>query len=121
MRKSNKEAALTRKAIVAAAADHIRGAGIVEASVANVMTAAGLTHGGFYRHFRNKEQLVGLQPEDEESRSRWGGGWLSVDLPPRRANAHVPICRLRQRDRPGRPRNQSRGLGDPQEGFRRSR
>jgi TetR/AcrR family transcriptional repressor of nem operon len=58
VRKSNKEAALTRKAIVAAAADHIRGAGIVEASVADVMTAAGLTHGGFYRHFRNKEQLV---------------------------------------------------------------
>lgn len=58
MRKSNKEAALTREAIVAAAADHIRRSGIVETSVADVMAAAGLTHGGFYRHFRNKEQLV---------------------------------------------------------------
>ena len=58
MRKSNKEAAQTREAIVAAAADHIRRTGIAEASLADVMAAAGLTHGGFYRHFRNKEHLV---------------------------------------------------------------
>ena len=58
MRKSNKEAAETREAIVAAAADYIRGTGIAEASLADVMAAAGLTHGGFYRHFRNKEHLV---------------------------------------------------------------
>jgi TetR/AcrR family transcriptional repressor of nem operon len=58
VRKSNKEAAQTREAIVAAAADHIRRTGIAEASLADVMAAAGLTHGGFYRHFRNKEHLV---------------------------------------------------------------
>lgn len=58
MRKSNKEAAQTREAIVVAAADQIRRSGIAEASVADVMAAAGLTHGGFYRHFRNKEHLV---------------------------------------------------------------
>src|SRR5258706_12021572 len=58
LRKSNKEAAQTREAIVAAAADHIRRTGIAEASLADVMAAAGLTHGGFYRHFRNKEHLV---------------------------------------------------------------
>jgi TetR/AcrR family transcriptional repressor of nem operon len=58
LRKSNKEAAETRQAIVATAADYIRRAGLAEASLANVMEAAGLTHGGFYRHFRNKEQLV---------------------------------------------------------------
>jgi TetR/AcrR family transcriptional regulator, transcriptional repressor for nem operon len=58
VRKSNKEAARTREAIVVAAADHIRRAGIAEASLADVMAAAGLTHGGFYRHFRNKEHLV---------------------------------------------------------------
>lgn len=58
MRKSNKEAAQTREAIVAAAADLIRRTGISEASLADVMQAAGLTHGGFYRHFRNKEHLV---------------------------------------------------------------
>lgn len=58
MRKSKKEAAQTREAIVAAAADQIRRTGIAEASLADVMSAAGLTHGGFYRHFRSKEHLV---------------------------------------------------------------
>jgi TetR/AcrR family transcriptional repressor of nem operon len=58
LRKSNKEAAETRHAIVATAADYIRKTGLADASLADVMAAAGLTHGGFYRHFRNKEQLV---------------------------------------------------------------
>lgn len=58
MRKSKLEAAQTREAIVAAAADLIRRTGIAGASLADMMAAAGLTHGGFYRHFRNKEQLV---------------------------------------------------------------
>jgi TetR/AcrR family transcriptional regulator, transcriptional repressor for nem operon len=58
MRKSKDEAAQTREAIVAAAADHLRRAGIADSSLADMMAAAGLTHGGFYRHFRNKEQLV---------------------------------------------------------------
>ena len=58
MRKSKDEAARTREAIVAAAADHLRRTGITNSSLADMMAAAGLTHGGFYRHFRNKEQLV---------------------------------------------------------------
>jgi hypothetical protein len=48
LRKSNLEAAQTREAIVAAAADLIRRTGIAEASLADMMAAAGLTHGGFY-------------------------------------------------------------------------
>jgi TetR/AcrR family transcriptional regulator, transcriptional repressor for nem operon len=58
LRKSNKEAAETRRAIVKAAADHVRRTGIAEASLSDIMAAAGLTHGGFYKHFRNREQLV---------------------------------------------------------------
>lgn len=58
LRKSNKEAAETRRAIVAAAADYIRRTGIAGASLSDVMAAAGLTHGGFYKHFRNREQLI---------------------------------------------------------------
>jgi TetR/AcrR family transcriptional repressor of nem operon len=58
LRKSKLEAAQTREAIVTAAADLIRRVGIGEASLADMMAAAGLTHGGFYRHFRNKEHLV---------------------------------------------------------------
>jgi TetR/AcrR family transcriptional repressor of nem operon len=58
VRKSNEEAAQTRESIVGAASAHIRRTGIAEASLADMMAAAGLTHGGFYRHFRNKEHLV---------------------------------------------------------------
>jgi TetR/AcrR family transcriptional regulator, transcriptional repressor for nem operon len=58
LRKSRAEAAQTREAIVAAAADLIRHSGIAPVSQADMMAAAGLTHGGFYRHFRNKEHLV---------------------------------------------------------------
>ena len=58
MRKSKEETAQTRQAIVAAASKHIRETGLTGASVADIMSAAGLTHGGFYRHFENKEQLV---------------------------------------------------------------
>jgi TetR/AcrR family transcriptional repressor of nem operon len=58
LRKSKLEAARTRETIVIATADLIRRTGIAEASLADMMAAAGLTHGGFYRHFRNKEYLV---------------------------------------------------------------
>ncbi|MDL2406831.1 TetR family transcriptional regulator [Rhizobium calliandrae] len=58
MRKSNLEAAQTRREIVVAAADELRQHGIAEASLSDIMAAAGLTAGGFYRHFRSKDQLV---------------------------------------------------------------
>ena len=58
MRTSKEQAAQTRAAIVAAAADYIGREGISGSSLADMMSAAGLTHGGFYRHFQNKEQLV---------------------------------------------------------------
>jgi TetR/AcrR family transcriptional regulator, transcriptional repressor for nem operon len=58
MRKSKKEAEETRKRIVEMAADEFRQHGIATSSIADLMAAAGLTHGGFYRHFDSKEQLV---------------------------------------------------------------
>lgn len=58
MRKSKVETALTRKRIVQAAAQAFRSNGIQATSVAEIMSAAGLTHGGFYRHFASKEHLV---------------------------------------------------------------
>lgn len=45
-------------AIVAVAADYIRRTRIAETSLSDIMAGAGLTHGGFYKHFRNKQQLV---------------------------------------------------------------
>jgi TetR/AcrR family transcriptional repressor of nem operon len=58
MRKSKAETAKTRKRIVKAAGAEFAANGISDAALARVMAAAGLTHGGFYRHFASKDQLV---------------------------------------------------------------
>ena len=58
MRKSREETAETRKRIVKAAACEFREKGIVATGLADLMKAAGLTHGGFYKHFDSKDQLV---------------------------------------------------------------
>ncbi len=58
MRKSKEEAAETRKRIVRAAARQFRENGIVATGLADLMKAAGLTHGGFYKHFASKDELV---------------------------------------------------------------
>jgi TetR/AcrR family transcriptional repressor of nem operon len=58
MRKSREEAAQTRKRIVTAAGGEFRKNGIVATGLNDLMKAAGLTHGGFYKHFESKDQLV---------------------------------------------------------------
>lgn len=47
-----------RKRILKAAAHDLRANGVDGLKVADVMAAAGLTHGTFYAHFRNKEALI---------------------------------------------------------------
>jgi len=58
MKKSKAETAKTRQRIVEVASEVIRNQGIDATGVAEIMSAAGLTHGGFYRHFDSKEELV---------------------------------------------------------------
>ncbi|GGF30090.1 TetR family transcriptional regulator [Aliidongia dinghuensis] len=58
MKKSRAETAETRRRIVAAAAEEFRKNGIHETSLCELMAAAGMTEGGFYRHFNSKDQLV---------------------------------------------------------------
>lgn len=48
----------TRERILDAAAEALRTSGYEGLGVADVMRAAGLTHGGFYAHFPNREALV---------------------------------------------------------------
>lgn len=48
----------TREQIVGAAARAFREEGVDGVSVPEVMRRAGLTHGGFYAHFRGKDELV---------------------------------------------------------------
>jgi len=58
MRKSRAEASKTRENIIDAAAAAFRRNGIAATGLAELMAAAGLTRGGFYKHFASKEQLV---------------------------------------------------------------
>lgn len=58
MKKSRAEAAETRKRIVNVAARQFRAKGIHATALADVMSEAGLTHGGFYKHFESKDQLI---------------------------------------------------------------
>ncbi|WP_432241024.1 TetR/AcrR family transcriptional regulator [Herbaspirillum robiniae] len=58
MRKSKEETAETRRHIIDTAAKEFRLNGIQATGLAALMSKAGLTHGGFYRHFESKEQLV---------------------------------------------------------------
>jgi TetR/AcrR family transcriptional repressor of nem operon len=48
----------TRQRILDAAAAAFRAEGVEAIAVGDVMSRAGLTHGGFYAHFASKEQLV---------------------------------------------------------------
>jgi TetR/AcrR family transcriptional repressor of nem operon len=58
MRKSKAETAETRLRIIDTAAREFRRNGIDGTGLADLMANAGLTHGGFYRHFDSKDQLV---------------------------------------------------------------
>ena len=58
MRVSKQVMAENNEKIVDEAARLFREKGIEPTSVAEVMGAAGLTHGGFYRHFNSKDELV---------------------------------------------------------------
>jgi len=49
----------TRQRIVQAAAAAFRAGGTSSVRVEDVMARAGLTHGGFYSHFRSKDDLLG--------------------------------------------------------------
>jgi TetR/AcrR family transcriptional regulator, transcriptional repressor for nem operon len=58
MGSSQAEKEASRKRIVEAAAAQIRRDGIDAVRVSELMHEAGLTHGGFYRHFDSREQLI---------------------------------------------------------------
>lgn len=55
---SQADKAVSHERIVAVASGRIRRDGISNVSVAELMNEAGLTHGGFYRHFESRDQLV---------------------------------------------------------------
>jgi TetR/AcrR family transcriptional repressor of nem operon len=72
-RASREQAESNRVAITEASARLFREHGINGVSVADLMGAAGLTHGGFYGHFRSKDDLAGEACKSAFTRSvdRW--------------------------------------------------
>jgi len=58
MRKSKAETARTRERILEAAGSQFLTHGLTDAGLTRVMKAAGLTNGGFYRHFASKDELI---------------------------------------------------------------
>jgi TetR/AcrR family transcriptional repressor of nem operon len=60
MKVSKEVMAEHKEQIIAAAAKRYRERGFGGISVADLMKEAGLTHGGFYRHFSSKDELIAL-------------------------------------------------------------
>lgn len=58
MRYSKEHKAETRQQILVQAARHFLQDGIAGTGIAGLMAEAGLTHGGFYAHFKSKDDLV---------------------------------------------------------------
>lgn len=58
MRRSAENKEKSRQLILETAARLFREKGIENTSVNDIMHGAGMTHGGFYRHFRSKDELA---------------------------------------------------------------
>ena len=58
MRQSREAKTQTHERIIAIASARIREDGIEAPRVAEIMQAAGLTHGGFYKHFDSRDDLI---------------------------------------------------------------
>src|SRR5262245_45438020 len=63
----------TRERVLAEAAKQIRAHGPLGVGVADIMKRAGLTHGGFYAHFKSKDALVAaaIAKMFDGARARW--------------------------------------------------
>ena len=102
MKVSREQAAQNRERIVQTAAQLFRERGFDGIGVADLMKAAGLTHGGFYGHFSSKEDLIA----EASARALMGSLALFVKVAeraPRDPLSAVADAYLtsRHRDKPG--------------------
>jgi TetR/AcrR family transcriptional repressor of nem operon len=70
MKVSREQVVENRRRILDAAARLFRERGFDNVTVAEVMSAAGLTHGGFYGHFDSKEALINAAMAHEQAAPR---------------------------------------------------
>ncbi len=78
----------TRKKLLRAASTALREKGPERLGVAEVMAAAGLTHGGFYAHFKSKDELLVAAVDEAFAHGRKRAMRVVEGLPPRHALAH---------------------------------
>ncbi|BEU25722.1 TetR/AcrR family transcriptional regulator [Paraburkholderia sp. 22B1P] len=88
VRVTREQASENREEIVLAAARLFAERGPNGASISDLMRGLGRTHGGFYSHFRSKEEIVvaAIKRAFEESSAKLGS---ASD-----GDAEVPICRV---------------------------
>lgn len=74
MRVTREKAQENREKIIAVAGSLLREKGFDGIGVADIMKAADLTHGGFYGHFKSKDDLAALACGESLARAaeRWG-------------------------------------------------
>ncbi len=111
MRKTREQTAESKAKIIDIAARLLRERGVEGASIADVMTAAGMTQGGFYRHFSSKNDMLAAA-------TRHAFGAMAEDFDRERdedgaeAALHAYVARYLSRDHIDHP-----GLGCPAAGF----
>ena len=71
MRHSKTEKANTHKRIVKIAAKKFREEGLAGIGIADLMKEAGLTVGGFYKHFKSRDALVSTTNAPAVPDNRW--------------------------------------------------
>lgn len=96
MKVSREQMAENRHRILDAASRLFRDKGFDAVSVAEVMKAAGLTHGGFYGHFNSKDDLIAQTLAHALSADLGGGGdlrtYLDAYLSPRHRDNPAGGC-----------------------------
>jgi TetR/AcrR family transcriptional repressor of nem operon len=101
MKKSKFETAETRKRIVAMASKVFLENGLAATGIADIMKEAGLTQGGFYRHFVSKEQLIAEASEEAFNRINEMLGQAIAGMGPKEALDTIVRIYLHQRQGTG--------------------
>ena len=90
MRYGPEQSEKTKERVVKVAAAQMRKHGPDKVGVADVMSRAGLTHGGFYAHFASKDDLIAAAVERmfEEARARFRE-WTNDKTQPDALRAYI--------------------------------
>lgn len=102
MAQSREHKAQTRERILAQASERLRADGLSGVSITQLMTAAGVTHGGFYRHFDSREDLIAQATERALREGAAAGARARAGQPPTLAAYVKSYLSRTHRDAPER-------------------